>query len=407
MFKNLSRSRSQQPGFIDVNSRIERINSYIKNETDFARQAELSLFLSELTKATLRAGIYKLYDPVLGDYARFYQSNPHEKLLGGFGICDVCCFMCCSRPIRVEPTSRSLTPLETEIKQALVSDNVVALSGIGSRVGTELLARFPIGDRRDTPLHFAKSDLMVGYLCDIGANVNGRNGKGQTPLHTASTGAVVRALVARGGDVNARLEIAMAEQVRVDEWYVHYFPGQTPLHCAESPDVVTALLDLGARVDLKNDPVTTTLVVYDKNTSMIMGNPSHVIEGFTAFESLHSKVASNNSILIMRPILVRAFNMLDDENKNRIRQINYDSFGAQLVDIPGALPASQASDVLKPPKINPFVLLEYIKYLKQDIGASFTDQLVQNFDNELKKKGALPISGPNQTIREGLLLLVK
>ena len=111
-------------------------------------------------------------------------------------------------------------------------------------------------DARDsdgsTPLHLAISDAgarhaerAVGVLLEHGANINLRNGQGQTALHRASSRYgidTMRLLLKHGPDVNA-----------LDN------SGSTPLHVANSEKAVRLLLEHGANSNLQNGQGQTAL----------------------------------------------------------------------------------------------------------------------------------------------------
>ena len=99
-----------------------------------------------------------------------------------------------------------------------------------------------------TPLHAAigNDDLSIARrLIAAGANVNARDGGGNTPLWCASTRAEVELLVAHGAIVNSRSNL-----------------GRTPLHWAalhDRAEAAAALIAHGADIDVKNDDGLTPL----------------------------------------------------------------------------------------------------------------------------------------------------
>ena len=115
--------------------------------------------------------------------------------------------------------------------------------------GADLGARHDVDwdspDGGNTPLHFAfrysRDPAVFIVLLEAGADVEARNGHGQTPLHLAVQGkkpAVVSELVEAGADLNARDR-----------------DGNTPLHASWTgyPPVAHLLLELGADPTLVND----------------------------------------------------------------------------------------------------------------------------------------------------------
>ena len=116
--------------------------------------------------------------------------------------------------------------------------------------GADLNARHEVDwdspDGGSTPLHFASryswDPAVFTVLIEAGADVEARNGHGQTPLHLAAQGnkpAVVSQLVGAGSDLDARDR-----------------NGNTPLHASARggfPPVAHLLLELGADPTLFND----------------------------------------------------------------------------------------------------------------------------------------------------------
>ena len=116
--------------------------------------------------------------------------------------------------------------------------------------GADLNARHDVDwdspDGGNTPLHFASGyswdPAVFTVLLEAGADVEARNGHGQTPLHLvaqANKPVVVAELVEAGADLNARDR-----------------DGNTPLHAsgrAGYPPVAHLLLELGADPTLVND----------------------------------------------------------------------------------------------------------------------------------------------------------
>ncbi|MDE2794833.1 MAG: ankyrin repeat domain-containing protein [Gemmatimonadota bacterium] len=116
--------------------------------------------------------------------------------------------------------------------------------------GADLNARHEVDwdspDGGNTPLHFAAryswDPAVFVVLIEAGADVEARNGHGQTPLHLAAQGnkpVVVSQLVEAGADLDARDR-----------------NGNTPLHASARggyPPVAHLLLELGADPTLVND----------------------------------------------------------------------------------------------------------------------------------------------------------
>ena len=123
--------------------------------------------------------------------------------------------------------------------------SVTACLEAGADLGAIHDVEWDSPDGGNTPLHFAsrysRDPAVFTVLLEAGADVQARNGHGQTPLHLAVQGkkpAVVSELVGAGADLNARDR-----------------DGNTPLHASWTgyPPVAHLLLELGADPALVND----------------------------------------------------------------------------------------------------------------------------------------------------------
>lgn len=98
-----------------------------------------------------------------------------------------------------------------------------------------------------TPLHWAKTEDVIGVLVDHGFDPNQKNTdsiliKGTTPLHEASSGEVAQALLEHGAKIDARTK-----------------KGLTPLHTARSAEVARVLIQNGADLNAKDEQGRTPL----------------------------------------------------------------------------------------------------------------------------------------------------
>ena len=125
------------------------------------------------------------------------------------------------------------------------AESVTACLEAGADLGARHDVDWDSPDGGNTPLHFAsrysRDPAVFTVLLEAGADVQARNGHGQTPLHLAVQGkkpAVVTELLEAGADLNARDR-----------------DGNTPLHASWTgyPPVAHLLLELGADPTLVND----------------------------------------------------------------------------------------------------------------------------------------------------------
>lgn len=104
-----------------------------------------------------------------------------------------------------------------------------------------------------TPLHFAKTSIMMNVLLGAGADIEARDSNGKTPLNFNMENSGVettRALVDHGADVDAQDD-----------------SGDTPLHSAvhAGPDIVAFLLGCGAdetKVNVNGQTPADTVAAY-------------------------------------------------------------------------------------------------------------------------------------------------
>ena len=94
----------------------------------------------------------------------------------------------------------------------------------------------------DTPLHSISSIEITKLLIEHGADVNAENNIGETPLHQAIYEEIARLLIKNGADVNAKTKKSV--------W--NYASGSTPLHHALNTEIAKVLLENGADINARN-----------------------------------------------------------------------------------------------------------------------------------------------------------